>query len=324
MSFLKKLFGTAPQENDEERTRRNRFDTLKYDGIRALQMHEFALATRYLDQALVLCPDDMETCSYLAEAHMQTGETEQALPLLQRLAAHEPQNTNILLALAQAAVRLKNWEEAAEACRKALEADDKLAAAYYVKGEAAHRQGNEIEAVAYLTQALQLDDTCDAARQLRAEVLCVMRQFTEAREDADALLTRHPDEENVWLLKGNIEAGAGQLKEAARAFARTCELNPFNHEALLKEGECLVADGQAEKALERYNDAIATEPDFAEAYKARGNVRMLTGDKQGALEDLKKALELKPSAIGAIADGEYSNMENRMEDMYRRLNPYGF
>ena len=46
-------------------------------------------------------------------------------------------------------------------------------------------------------------------------------------------------------------------------------------------------------------------------------------DDAGAAEDLKRSLELNPESATSL-DGEFTNVENRMSQYYRNLNPYGF
>lgn len=326
MSFLKKLFGSAPAEPTAEQLERERmakFEILKYDGVRAKKAGEVALAVRLFNEALTLQPDDMETCSYLAEVYLLISEPEKALPLLQRLAEHDPQNMSVLMALAQAAARMKAWQTVTEVCQKAFLVDDKQAAVYYMMGRASHGQGDNISAVAMYTKALTLDDGLADAYRLRARVLCEMGQYAEALKDADALLALDEEAEEAWLLKGDVEARLGHVGEARQAYGKTRALNPFNREAVFHEAGLLVAAGDLQAALVLYDEALALEPDCADMYKARGNVKLLMGDKDGSLEDVKKALELAPDA-GKEIDGSYTNLENRMENQYKRNNPYGF
>ena len=85
----------------------------------------------------------------------------------------------------------------------------------------------------------------------------------------------------------------------------------------------MLAGSLFDKALALYDEAIDLDPTFAEAWRCRGGVRHHLHDEAGAADDLKHALELAP-ANEVVPDGEYSNVENAMNDRYRSLNPYGF
>ena len=61
MNFLKSLFGNKA-ENEEEKRReeeKKNFETLKYDGVRALQINQIEQALRCFSHALQL-HDDLE------------------------------------------------------------------------------------------------------------------------------------------------------------------------------------------------------------------------------------------------------------------------
>ena len=49
----------------------------------------------------------------------------------------------------------------------------------------------------------------------------------------------------------------------------------------------------------------------------------MLNDKAGAADDLKKALENSPEAAKAL-EGQFSNIEQEMNEQYKNRNPYGF
>ena len=104
MSFLKKLFGTpenlSPEEEAQAAARRN-FETLRDDGVRAMQMGEVPFALKCFEEALNITPGDRRTQAFKAEAHLRMGQYAEALPLLKALAADEPCNHDLQLMLLQ-------------------------------------------------------------------------------------------------------------------------------------------------------------------------------------------------------------------------------
>ena len=104
MSFLKKLFGTpenlSPEEEAQAAARRN-FETLRDDGVRAMQMGEVPFALKCFEEALNITPGDRRTQAFKAEAHLRMGQYAEALPLLKSLAADEPCNHDLQLMLLQ-------------------------------------------------------------------------------------------------------------------------------------------------------------------------------------------------------------------------------
>ena len=153
-----------------------------------------------------------------------------------------------------------------------------------------------------------------------------MGQTAEALDDMRALLADDTENETYLLRTARLLAAKGQedgLQEAARLLQQLRSLNPFDRDAVRLLGSIYEATAQRDKALALYDEAIDLMPDFAEAYRGRGGVRPALHDEAGAATDLKKSLELAPESA-AVPDGEYTNVENRMNDRYKAMNPYGF
>ena len=54
MNIFKKLFGGQKTTEEVRETKEKDFDMVKYDGVRALRMHQFDLAAKFLEHALQL------------------------------------------------------------------------------------------------------------------------------------------------------------------------------------------------------------------------------------------------------------------------------
>ncbi|MDE7378101.1 MAG: tetratricopeptide repeat protein [Paraprevotella sp.] len=324
MGFLKALFGGQEEsaEEKEQKQQTRNFNILKYDGIKALKMQQPEYAVRCLEEALRLQADDeAETC--LAQAYMASGRTEEARDTLTRLAERMPDRTTLWLALAQVEMQLNAYEEAVLACARALEADAACAEAHFLSGKAHAAMAHPIEAVAALTQALQCDRDMEVAYRERAGVLKDMYQFAEAEQDADYLLEHFGENEDNLMLKGNLLQSQGRTEEALTYYNKVKDVNPFHQEAYIALSETYATNRQADRSLEVLEEGIELIADFAAAYKERGRIRLMLNDKEGAMDDLKRALELSPEE-GKTLDGNYSNVEQEMNELYKSRNPYGF
>lgn len=324
MGFLKRLLGGTEEspEEQKQRTAERNFNTLRDDGVRAKNMGEIPYAAKCFTEALTI-KDDLETRSYLAEAYLRMQDYGKALPQLAILTEAEPENLEIALLKAQTEGRTGNHEAMKATCEALLAAHPEEPRALYLMAEAAHGLHEEIEAIALLTRALQAQPAYTAARQLRARVLSEMGQYAEVLEDARALVEAESENEEFQLLLAGALTATGGNEEAENAYKTVLQLNPFNREAVLGLGQLYEQTARRDKALALYDESIELQPDFAEAYKQRGAVRLALNDKEGATDDLKRALELRPEAA-ADFNGEFSNLENRMAERYRSMNPYGF
>ena len=95
MGFFKSFFSGKPANPEEEKQKNNQknFEIFKYDGMRAQRMGRADYAIKCFTEALAL-QEDFETMGYLSQLYIQTGETEKARELLEKMAIMEPHVTN--------------------------------------------------------------------------------------------------------------------------------------------------------------------------------------------------------------------------------------
>lgn len=316
MSFFSSLF--SPSKRSPE----SKFETLRDDGVRAMQMGETPYAVKCLTAALEL-QHDLKAVALLAEAHLRMRDYAAAVPLLKEMVAGDAENVEVKLLLAQALGETKCFDEMKTVATELVAAHPEEARALYLTAEAEHGLNEDLFAIAHLTQAIELRADYLRARKLRAEVLKAMGQFAEMLADAEALVAADGENEEYLILLAEALAATGQNEAAVEKLEKVRALNPFGTEAVLQLGRLYELGTQWDKALALYDEAIELLPDFAGAYQARGGVKHHLKDDAGAAEDLKKALELAPEKAATL-DGEYTNVENRMTDRYKAMNPYGF
>lgn len=99
-----------------------------------------------------------------------------------------------------------------------------------------------------------------------------------------------------------IAEGNVQLAEKKAREALAIEPDEAKFHGLL--GQALLRQGQEDKALERFNKAIALNPGYFEFYVYRGLVRKEAGNLAGARQDLTQANQLLPTAIAHEALGD--------------------
>ena len=316
MGFLSSLFGNG------EQTEAAKFETLRDDGVRAMQMGELPYAEKCFLAALNI-DRDTKTLSFLAETYLRMRNNEKACPLLSELHSKEPDNVEVALLLAQTQGELKLFAEERQTCDEILAAHPKEVRASYLDAEALHGLGDDIMAIARLTQVIVQEPEYYRAMKLRADILAGMSQWASALEDLEALVATDAENEDYLMLRAQAYASLGEEDKAIADYQHVLENNPFSQDAVLRLGNLYEATSRWDKALTLYDEAIELQPKFAEAYKARGGVRHHLKDEAGAADDLKRSLELAPEQAKNL-EGEYTNMENRMEEKYRNQNPFQF
>lgn len=106
------------------------------------------------------------------------------------------------------------------------------------------------------------------------------------------------------LLCGAAAAGAW-ARNADYASARTLwqdtvDKRPTSARALTNLGVEVLVAGDAERALELHEAAIAARPSYSEAHHNRGNALLVMGSNEPALASYERALELEPDNVESL------------------------
>lgn len=288
MNFFKALFG-GKQESSEEKKQQEearQFDTLKYDGVRAMKSGEIDFAVKCFRHALSM-KDDLEIHDYLSQALIAQNNLIEAYDELQIMAEAQPDNQAIFIRMANVAFMMEDYGALSNACEKAMLIDDSNAEVMYLYGRGCIGQDDDVNAVAMLTRAITLNDKFYDAYLLRSQANLRLEKIDEASADADFLLEQVGENEDVLLLKARIARAQGNDDDAIAFYGRVINENPFREEA----------------------------------YRERAELRRKSGDEQGAEEDLKKADEV---ATEDQKSAEDQKIQQKVEKKYREMNPYGF
>lgn len=316
------FFKSKPAANKEKPSESNNYAILHDDGIRAMKMGEVRYAEKCFSQALAL-QDDLQMVKLLAEAKIRLQDFEGAQPLLERVAEAEPENADVYFILAQTYGILGQYEKMEDVANQLFGSYPENPHVLYLYGEACHYLGENSPAITYLSKALELQPRYSAPRLLRAQIFLSEAEYNKALEDANVLTELDAENEDFLLLKADALAGNGQAEAAEAAYESLLALNPFCQEGVLHCADFYRSTAHYEKALQVCNEAIELEPGFALAYKLRSDIKKDMKDEAGAAEDLRKSLELQPTK-STSAEGEFTSVENKMAERYRDMNPYGF
>ncbi|WP_298639195.1 tetratricopeptide repeat protein [uncultured Prevotella sp.] len=289
MNIFKRLFGVAQEEKvptKEELQAENskNFDILKYDGVRALKTQRYDYAIECFRHALDI-NEDLEIHDYMSQAYLALSDLPNAYQHLQKLAEAQTDNINIFIRMAHVAYMMEDYSIMGTACEKALLIDKESPDALHLYAKSCVGIGDVTNAVALLTKAVTVKPDYADAYLLRGEVLLKEERYDEADEDASWLLENYPGNEDVLMLKANIENSRSNDAVAMEYLDKVIDANPFRQEA----------------------------------YALRGELRRKAGDEAGAKEDIDYAATLQEEPLEA--GGE--NVEKKVKDAYANINPFG-
>ena len=283
MNIFKKLFGGQKTTEEVKQEKEKDFDMVKYDGVRALRMHQFDLAAKFLEHALQLNAEDLECRDYLSQAYISMGDLQKAYEQLQILSEAQTDNVAVLQRMADVAYMMENYTAMSEVCEKALRLDEKNILTYFLYAKACRGQGEYERAVAMLNQAVDLREDFHAARLLRGSILLESSLIAEAALDADYLFEHVGANEDVLLLKARVEKALGRMKVAEVVYNMVIEVNPFS----------------------------------IDAYRERSEVRRSLGDSAGAAED-----EAAVKEMGGEIPEPSEGIEQIIKEKMQQMDPY--
>lgn len=289
MNIFKRLFGVAQEEKVPTKEKlqaenSKNFDILKYDGVRALKTQRYDYAIECFRHALDI-NEDLEIHDYMSQAYLALSDLPNAYQHLQKLAEAQTDNINIFIRMAHVAYMMEDYSIMGTACEKALLIDKESPDALHLYAKSCVGIGDVTNAVALLTKAVTVKPDYADAYLLRGEVLLKEERYDEADEDASWLLENYPGNEDVLMLKANIENSRSNDAVAMEYLDKVIDANPFRQEA----------------------------------YALRGALRRKAGDEAGAKEDIDYAAKLQEEP--QEAEGE--NVEKKVKDAYANINPFG-
>ena len=118
--------------------------------------------------------------------------------------------------------------------------------------------------------------------------------LARARERANALLQRYPDQTEVWRLSGVCALQQGDFAPARAALDRAIEIAPQSVENWCNLASLHTAQGHFEEAERALRHALAIAPNHAAALNNLGSLLDARGDYYGSADAFAKAISQRP------------------------------
>ncbi len=186
-----------------------------------------------------------------------------------------------------AACETGSWNEAEQLFRRAVAACPTDVEARRQYAEALWQRGAPIEAAAQLEQALQLDPQNPALHVRLGEMYLVMRDWQRAHQAAERGLSLDVHYGPAWALRGRLMLAEGQSERALADFLQALRYQPNNAPLLLDVAELYRQRGLPQRALTTLSHLAECYPPGEEPQQ----VLYLMGLAYAALERHDEAVE---------------------------------
>jgi tetratricopeptide (TPR) repeat protein len=222
-------------------------------------------------------------------AAQQRGELEQAADAYRRAIEAEPRYAEAHANLGAVLAQLGQYDQAVSCYERALLINPQLNAARLNLGLAHYRVGALTAAVEAFKAAHAADPSLLQARQLLGLVLVETGKDAEAIPHLEASAQAQPDEPAVLFALGRAYArrGDGRADAIAERLSNSREGLPLWHQL---RGLGLQQDGRHEQALTAFEAAAALNDTLPRLYVNIGVSRLALGDHGGARRAFEVAL----------------------------------
>lgn len=250
-----------------------------------------------LKENLLANPDDQASRILLAATYEKTGDLQLALSTYRQALERSPHDIRIIIPVASALYRAKEYNEADEVLNRA--AAEKL---YHPDLQGLQLQSylreGQLDSASLIMDELIARNPNDKDAVLSLAIL-KMRQskFNEADQLLGKLRTMDPDAFSVIIAQVQSDILQNKAEEAIKlcdeAVAR---LN--NLDAYILRSRTFATLNQPDKAIKDLDHVVAVEPDNVNVWVARSDFYRSVGQPDKASADINHALSLAPDNLG--------------------------
>jgi protein O-GlcNAc transferase len=255
-------------------------------------------AIPFLEHALKQKPGDPVAYENLAAAYLQMNAVDEAIGLLRSGLTRSPENYQLHYNLGLA-LKLKDDNAAAI---PELETASKLNPSahepHYTLGVLFMQDGRYDDAARELTAAMKLHpDNADGWATLGG-LYVKMNKLPEAGDALREAIRRMPDQPDPHLLLASVLSQQGDATAAAAERKKGADLERVGMHrqratVSTNSGNALLQKGQVADAIERFQQALSEDPDYAEAHRGLARALERQGKITEAAVEREKAKQLE-------------------------------
>jgi len=268
-------------------------------GVLELAGNHFEAAESAFRRAQVLNPQNSRGLMGVVETYMAQNKTGDALEILGSETEKDPTRQDLLLALANTAVRAGKYDLAVQSFNRVLAQTDpnsKQQGDIYLRiGETYRRKGDSLGAIQALQKARETMPDNVVVLSTLALVLDGAGRRCEAQQVYEATLKLDPNNavalNNLAFL---LAESGGDLDAALTMAQRAKQLLPNLYEITDTLGWIYLKKNLSDNAIEIFKDLVVKAPNQSTFHYHLGMALYQKGDKPKAIKELNDALKYNP------------------------------
>ena len=264
-------------------------------------IQEFSLL---LKNAPPSSPEAQHLTILIGMAHYGLAEYAEAVPYLKEAAAHDAQNSPLLLSLAHSCLWSKQYQCVLDTYHQILMLNADSAEADMLAGEALDELKDNAGATEQFRAAVKADPKLPNVHFGLAYLLWTQKRYPEAASEFKAELANDPDHIQSMLYLADTDMQLNQMEDARPLLEKVVRLAPSYALAHLDLGILYAEDGRKDDALRELTAAEKLNPSDVSVHWRLGRLYRAMGKKDEAKAEFDKA-----STLNKAAD----------EDLYKKI-----
>jgi tetratricopeptide (TPR) repeat protein len=238
-----------------------------------------AKAAAAFERTLQLQPNDVPTIVWLGEVYLAQGRSAAAEPMFVKALTLQPGLVSAHFGAGRVALEKKDYADAARHLEQALAGNPNETAAHYPLAMAYRGLGDVQKAQAHLRK--------------RGDIQIF--PIDPLMKDLDELL----QSPKAFDLRGGNALESGDFAGAAAYFRQGLALELGNASLRLRLGTALFQMGDAQGALDQFEQVVRTSPEYARGYYSLAVLLEAGGRHQEAIDRFSAAVKYEPGYIQA-------------------------
>jgi len=235
----------------------------------------YEMAVSKLSLAIELKKNFLEAYEVRSQVYMVLGNYDLALEdCLRCLKLEEDENS--YYNLARVYEKLEMLDDAEEAYKNSINKNRRIVRTHFAYASLLYEREKYTEANNSITQVLQLEPYHLEGILLQSQILSAQGSFPKASEVLSMASIEYPDEERIYIYRGDINKQMNQPAYAIIDYSKAIELNPDNPEIYYKRAGTYEEIRDYENALKDYSMLVvmAKYDETAYRFNEEANQRM--------------------------------------------------
>jgi len=245
--------------------------------------------------AVALKPGDAEAHRQLSEAYFSARQLQESIEELEIASRLDPDSTQVQSLLQKVAQEQERLQKAAFMhFMERIRNEPKNPTHYVLFASLCLEMGEANTALECAQEAVQLKSDFSSAWLLLGKIYVLQGEKQKGREAFKQAISHCTGEEKPQLVP------SAQLTQS-----RMMEIKPFLAEVYLQLGQFEKDEGNLSAAIESLREAVRLSKQSEARYSSQshsslGEALLLQGQTEDAISELRKAIRLKPDAVGVL------------------------